>query len=116
MKKSGMVLASCIAAACFNMPVMAEREFIDCNMAGAGNFGSQERGQHVFWARLSNNGKGDGGESIDVTMEGGEVATVTCVDTADEDTGGVLTLQSGVVIEGVLPEGDNGPGAARPRD
>jgi hypothetical protein len=116
MKKSGIVLASCIAAAYFNMPVMAQ-EYIDCNMAGAGKFKSEEQGAHVFWARLGNNGKGNGGEAVDVTLVSGVTTTITCVGTADEDTGGALTLpELGIVIENseALPEIDNGPGAPRP--
>jgi hypothetical protein len=116
MKKSGMVLASCIAAACFNMPVMAQ-EYVDCNMAGMGNFKNDGQGEHVFFARLGNNGKGNGGEAVDATFEGGVVTKVTCVGTADEDTGGALTLpELGLVIENseALPEIDNGPGAPRP--
>lgn len=47
---------------------------------------------HVFYSRLGNKGKGNGGEAYDLHFWGelGGVFGVDCISTADEDTGGGL--------------------------
>ncbi|MFT7651884.1 MAG: hypothetical protein ACI9UU_000991 [Candidatus Azotimanducaceae bacterium] len=76
----------------FAIPALGT-EYYDCNMNGLDKM-SESQADHVFFSRLGNNGKGNGGESIDVTFDAGVVIDVTCVGTTDEDTSGALTIPS----------------------
>ena len=115
MKNSKLVLAVALCTGLISVPAMAG-DFVDCNINGLDTI-TEIKGEassdHVFWARLGNNGKGNGGEAVDATFDvtSGLVTLVTCVKTEDEDTGGDLTLAPwGIVIEDsdAVPEVDPG--------
>jgi hypothetical protein len=88
MKKLGLAL--CLTAAAYTLPVAAQTVFTDCNMNGLDKMRSQAQKDHVFYARQGNKGKGNGGESINVTLNGFTPTAITCISTADENTGGEL--------------------------
>jgi hypothetical protein len=117
MKKLALVLATGFTTACLTLPAGAQ-EFVDCNMNGIDNIKTQDKRDHVFYARLGNKGKGNGGESIDVSFDVGLglVTKVTCVSTASEDTNGTLTVDGILVLPDseFLPEIDPGKNQPRP--
>lgn len=92
------------------IPASADTFIVGCNTKGLDKMSSAQFAR-VFWNRVANNGKGNGGESADVLVNlvTGDV-TVTCVQTADEDTGGTLSVQlpdnSILVIGTFFPEAD----------
>lgn len=104
MKNSKLVLAVALCTGLISVPAMAG-DFVDCNINGLDkitDIQDEALSDYVFWARLGNNGSGDGGEAVDATFDltQGLVTLVTCVKTEDEDTGGDLTLAPyGIVIE-----------------
>lgn len=101
MKNSKLVLAVALCTGLVSVPAMAG-DFVDCNINGLENMTSEALSDHVFFARLGNNGNGNGGEAINATFDAttGLVTLVTCVETEDEDTGGDLTVEPwGVVFE-----------------
>ena len=90
-----------------------------CNGGGNGIPQIQEHASDVAVttagrSRIANNGIGNGGESVDVTIEAttGEVTDVSCVSTADEETGGDVTLTINgspvITIPGAVDELDPG--------
>ena len=113
MKKVAFILAAGLTTACLNLPAVAQ-EFVDCNTSGLDNMKSEEQRNHVFFSRLGNRGKGNGGEAVDATVDvtqpnpdGTPLLTkVTCVGTADEDTGGTVTVDP---VGIVLPNDPNVP-------
>ena len=87
-------------------------EYVDCNMNGLDKM-SAAQADHVFYARLGDKGQGNGGEAVDATFDADIdlVTKVTCVSTANEDTGGALTIDPyGIVFDPseALPEADPG--------
>ena len=97
----GLILGFVLAG--FALPASAVFLFPDdsCNLSGLTHIKDGTR-QAVFNRRFSDNGKGNGGESLDVVVlldmpvtDGGpdlyDIA-LTCVKTADEDTGGTISL------------------------
>jgi hypothetical protein len=97
----GLILGFVLAA--FALPASAAYLFPDdsCNLNGLLHIKDGTRAD-VFDRRLSDNGKGNGGESLDVVVlldmpatDGGpnmyDIA-LTCIKTADEDTGGTISL------------------------
>jgi hypothetical protein len=71
----------------------AETFYVGCNTKGLAKM-SPEQANRVFWNRLANNGGGNGGESVDVLVDlATSDVTITCVATADENTGGTVSVQ-----------------------
>ena len=122
---SGIATAAILV--CFAGPAVGQVfvGFEVCNVNGAitpkGTFGyirQDPTGAHVFNARLGDNGGGNGGESVDAVAfldlpdgSGGFVTELTCIATADEDTGGdlALGLSDGTISDptfGDIPEVD----------
>lgn len=97
-------------------------EFIDCNVNGMDTVATVELdnrkfsptafsptplAEHVFIARHSDKGKGNGGEATDILAEGFTTLQLTCRRTADEDTGGELCLTTGACFPSMFaPELD----------
>ena len=92
MKNSTLLVSVGLAAGLLATPAFAQ--FDDCQ----GNLGSyehmsMEQQSHVFIARNSNKGKGNGGEGLSLTLDPlaprGFVIDA-CIETADEGTGGTV--------------------------
>ena len=95
--------------------------FSDCNINGLDKIDAKDpstdffsvlgnRATHVFNARLGNNGKGNGGEAVDIDFFGG-ITGVTCISTPDEDTGGTLNVGFPIFPTMFAPEIDPGNSA-----
>ena len=89
MIKSLVILVCALIAA----PSFAATIFVGCNLKGLEKMTSEQQTK-VFFNRLANNGRGNGGESINVLVDLASGNTiVTCVKTATEDTRGNLSVQ-----------------------
>jgi hypothetical protein len=91
----------------------AETYYVDCNLKGLDKVDGLQAIK-LFRNRQGNNGKGNGGESIDVLvdLDSGDT-TVSCVKTADEDTAGIVSIQVGGTI---IPLGPIQSGEIDPND
>lgn len=114
--KTRMIVAGVLLAA--SVPSFAATVLVNCNTKGTAKM-TQAQQTKVVFARLGNNGRGNGGETVEVLVD---IATgntiVTCVKgTADENTGGKLTIRlpGGALIDQgpffpeVDPNADNSP-------
>ena len=94
MKNSILLVSVGLAAGLLATPAFAQQDNCRGN-ADLTKFKSYEQGAHVFTARNSNKGKGNGGESFVVDLDAvalaaGDIIVTSiheCVQTADEDTG-----------------------------
>ena len=89
MKNSTLLVSVGLAAGLLATPAFAQQENCRGNPDLTG-FKSYEQGAHVFTARNSDRGDGNGGESavVNYDVELGIVTSIiSCVKTADEDTG-----------------------------
>lgn len=108
-------ILSGILAAAFCAPVFAAYDpliYHDCNLNGLNAIDAkdEEKASNVFYSRLGNNGRGNGGEALYVYISGGDISNITCIGTVDEDFGGTLGTPSSESQNSVyLPEADPGP-------
>lgn len=113
-------VAMLAAGAAVAVPSFGATVLVNCNDKGTARM-SQEQATKVVFARLGNNGRGNGGETIEalVDISTGDII-LTCVKgTADENTGGRLTLRlpggalldRGAFFPETDPNGENRPPA-----
>ena len=112
MKNSTLLVSVGLAAGLLATPAFAQQENCRGN-ADLTKFKSYDQGAHVFTARNSDRGLGNGGESFVVELDALALpdiivtTIVACTKTADEDTGEVDGAR--FVVEGV-------PGEVAPRE
>lgn len=107
--KTRTIVAGALLAAA--MPSFGATVLVNCNDKGTAKM-TQEQAAKVVFSRLGNNGRGNGGETIEalVDLATGDII-LTCVKgTANENTGGrlVVRLPGGTLLDqgAFFPETD----------
>jgi hypothetical protein len=114
--KTTIRLAAGALLGALSAPVLADYDpllYHDCNLNGLNNIEAHDaaRAEQVFYNRLANKGKGNGGEALYVFISGGVISNITCIDTPNEDYGGTLGTPTSESSPSVyLPEADPGNG------